>query len=115
MVLQEVWTICRIFKRRSSCEKQPNRQKAPDSHKQMDTDDGQAPSESTNGEGDFVADYSEILKQQVYDGQFWDVPSPLLELHPDNPSIDAPNLDEFCSSLGGDWDELATVLDFLTD
>ncbi|XP_074590012.1 transcription factor JUNGBRUNNEN 1-like [Curcuma longa] len=106
----EIWTICRIFKGRSStCKKEP------DSHEQMDTDH-QVQSDSANGDRNLIFSYSGILKQQDYDSQFWDVPSPLLEWgHPDNRSIDAPNLDEFCSSLGGDWDELASVMEFLTD
>ncbi|XP_042466833.1 transcription factor JUNGBRUNNEN 1-like [Zingiber officinale] len=105
----EVWTICRIFKRRSSpYKKQPNFQKAPDSHRQLDTDDHQVlSSDSVNGKRDLIINY---------DSQFWDVPSPLLEWCPDNRLMDTPNIDEFCSSLGGDhWDELASLMEFLTD
>ncbi|XP_042455417.1 transcription factor JUNGBRUNNEN 1-like [Zingiber officinale] len=105
----EVWTICRIFKRRSSpYKKQPNCQKAPDSHRQLDADDHQVlSSDSVNGKKDLIINY---------DSQFWDVPSPLLEWHPDNRLMDTPNIDEFCSSLGGDhWDELASLMEFLTD
>lgn len=123
-VLQEIWTICRIFKRNISSRKYPQVMKASSS-KQMPTDSSSKSSSFESDTGDeyrcfgsssipqgemkLIANYYEE-KNQLLASQWNSVAQAPITLHPNIPNT---STDEFFKDSS--WDELGRMMEFMAD